>query len=131
VSDQVAPQAERILPQADFALDELTVVVLLEGPKRASFAHDEAQRLANEHLRYTIGLVQAGHLLGAGAILDPDTGRQITGLGFSRLPAAEIAALEEQDPGINAGLEAFKVVTYRLPKGAIQFAGEAAPPRTA
>jgi hypothetical protein len=122
---------ERVLPQADFELDELTVVVLLEGPARASFARDEAQRLANEHLRYTIGLVQAGHLLGAGAVLDPDPDHQITGFGFSRLAPEEIARHEEQDPGIQAGFDAFKVVRFKFPEGAIAFAREAAAPRTA
>jgi hypothetical protein len=119
-------EPERILPQADFALEELTVVMLLEGPARASFAKDEAQRLANEHLRYTIGLVQSGHLLGAGAILDPDREHPITGLGFSRLSPEDVARLEEGDPAIKAGLEAFKVVRYRFPKGAIGFPREAA-----
>jgi hypothetical protein len=116
--------SERVLPQADFPIEELSVVVLLEGPKRASFERDEAQRLANQHLRYTIGLVQAGHLIGAGAVLDDDRTSQITGLGFSRLPAEEIARLEAEDPGIKAGLETFKIVRYRFPLGAIRFARE-------
>jgi hypothetical protein len=124
VSDRLDPQAQRVLPQADFPIEELTVVVLLEGPARASFEPAEAQRLANEHLRYTIGLVQAGQLLGAGAVIDGDADHQITGLGFSRLPPDEISRLEAEDPGVKAGLEAFKVVQYRFPKGAIGFASE-------
>jgi len=122
--------SERVLPQADFPIEELTVVVLLEGPARASFGHEEAQRLANEHLAYTIGLVQAGHLVAAGAIIDADKGQQITGLGFSRLSPEEISKLEAADPGVRAGLESFKVVQYRFPKGAIQFAREAKAPGT-
>ena len=120
----MASDSDRILPQADFPIEELTVVVLLEGPKRASFAPDEAQRLANQHLRYTIGLAEAGHLVAAGAVLDDDQKHQITGLGFSRLPPDEIARLEALDPGVQAGMESFKVVRYRFRKGAIRFARE-------
>lgn len=102
------------------------MVVLLEGPKRRSFSRDEAQRLANEHLRYTLALAEAGHLVGAGAILDDDDQHQITGLGFSRLPRQEISRLVAEDPSMKAGLDAFKVVRYRFPKGGIRFAREIA-----
>jgi hypothetical protein len=120
----MASGAERILPQADFPLEELTVVLLLDGPARAGMDRDEVQRLANEHLRYTVGLVQGGQLLHAGAIIDPDGERPVTGLGFSRLPPDEIARLESEDPGVKAGLETVKVVRYRFPRGGLRFARE-------
>ena len=120
-----------MLPQADFALEELTVVFLLEGPARAGMTTEEAQRLANEHLRYTIGLVQAGHLVHAGAIIDEEHDRPVTGLGFSRKSPEEVAALVAQDPGVKAGMEDFRVVRYRFPKGGLQFAREQDALRTA
>ncbi len=50
---------DRILPQADFPIEELSVVLLFEGPARAGMDRDEVQRLADEHLRFTIDLVEA------------------------------------------------------------------------
>jgi hypothetical protein len=117
--------SERILPQADFPLEEVTVVLLFEGPARAGMPRDEVQRLLNEHLRYTIGLVEAGHLVHAGAILDEAGDPQVTGLGFSRESPEEVASLVARDPGVEGGLETFRVVRYRFPKGGIRFAREA------
>jgi uncharacterized protein YciI len=116
--------SDPILPQADFALEELTVVLLFEGPLRARLSPEDAQRLANEHLRYTIALADAGHLVHAGAIIDREDERPVTGLGFSRKSPEEVAALVAEDPAVKAGLEAFRIVRYRFPKGGLRFARE-------
>jgi predicted ester cyclase len=120
----MANEDERILPQADFPLDELTVVILSEGPARAGMAGDEVQRLLNEHLAYTLGLARSGKLLAAGAFIDPNPAGRLTGIGFSRLPPDELAAHEAEDPAMKAGLEGFRVVKYMFPKGVISFARE-------
>jgi len=112
---------EVLVPQADFPVDELTVVILNEGPARSTMARDEVQRLLNEHLAYTLGLVQSGQLLAAGALIDPDPAGRVTGLGFSRLSPQELAAVQAEDPGMKAGLECFRVVRYLFPKGALAF----------
>jgi hypothetical protein len=110
-----------VLPQVDFELERLTVVVLYEGPRRFEYSANEAQRLANEHVQYTIGLAAQGYLLHAGALIDEDQTQPLTGLGFSMLPHHELARLIEQDPAIIAGMEAFKLVTYSFPKGGLAF----------
>ncbi len=48
----------------------------------------------------------------------------MTGLGFSRLPADEVARFEAEDPAVRAGLEQFRVVSYRFSRGALVFARE-------
>jgi hypothetical protein len=123
-SDQLVPEAGRVLPQADFPVEDLTVVLLFEGPKAAGMDHDTKQRIANEHLRYTIGLVAAGHLVHAGAIVDEAGEPPVTGLGFSREAPEAVAALVAEDPGMKSGLESFRVVQYRFPKGGLRFARE-------
>ena len=115
---------ERILPQADFPIEELSVVLLFEGPARAGMERDAVQRLANDHLRYTIGLVEGGRLVHAGAIVDSGGDPPVTGLGFSRLPPDEVARFEAEDPAVKAGLEQFRVVAYRFPRGGLVFAPE-------
>jgi len=114
--------SERVLPQADFPIEEITVVLLFEAPGRAGMPRDEVQRLLNEHLRYTIGLAEAGHLVHAGAIIDEAGDAQVTGLGFSRKAPEEIASLVAEDPAIKAGIEGFRVMRYRCPEGGIRFA---------
>ena len=110
-----------VVPQVDFEIQQLTVGVLFEGPRRSEYADDAAQRLANEHLQYIIGLRAAGKLLGAGALIDADAGQRLTGLGFSTLPADELLPLLQLDPAVVAGMEAVKVVTFAFPKGMLAF----------
>jgi len=100
------------------------VVLLFEAPGRAGMPRDEVQRLLNEHLRYTLCLAAAGHLAHAGAIIDEAGDPQVTGLGFSRKPPEEIARLVAEDPAVKAGVEGFRVMSYRFPKGGIRFARE-------
>jgi hypothetical protein len=117
---------ERVLPQVDFELEQLSVVVLIEGPHRHEYGREEAQRLANEHVQYTIGLVIDGHLLHAGALIDDGSDPTLTGLGFSRLTADKLRPLIENDPAVIAGMETFRIVTYSFPKGGIEFPQAAA-----
>jgi uncharacterized protein YciI len=114
------------MPEVDFELDEFTVVVLSEGPRAAELEEAEVQRLLGAHVEHTIGLQAAGHLLAAGAIEDDAAEGRLTGLGFSAKPPDELRALVEEDPAVRAGLETFRLVTYRCPKGAIAFPEPAA-----
>jgi hypothetical protein len=115
-----------ILPEVDFEIERLTVVILFEGPRRHEYSQDEAQRLANEHVMYTVGLASRGHLLHAGALIDEGKDPTLTGLGFSRLSPAELQPLIEKDPAVVAGMESYRFVTYSFPKGGIDFPRAAA-----
>lgn len=114
------------MPEVDFELDEFTVVLLSEGPRAAELDESDVQRLLAEHVEHTIGLRDAGHLLAAGALEDAAAEGRLTGLGFSSKPAEELRPLVEADPAVRAGLEAFRLVTYRCPKGAVAFPEPAA-----
>ena len=113
------------LPDIEFEVDQLTVVVLSEGPRRHQYSEDERQRLLNGHLEYTIGLVASGRLLHAGALIDNVDEANLTGLSFSELPAAELEPLIENDPAVKAGLESFRFLTHVFPKGSIEFRARA------
>jgi hypothetical protein len=109
------------MPDVDFELDEFTVVVLSEGPRAAELSEAEVKQLLAGHIEHTLGLQAAGHLLAAGALEDAGAEGRLTGLGFSSKPADELRPLVEEDPAVRAGLESFKLVTYRCPKGAVAF----------
>ncbi len=116
---------ERPLPQADFPTEDLTVVVLEEGPARTGMDRDELQGLLNAHLAWTVGLAGSGELLAAGALLDPaPPGSRLTGLGFTRLRADAVGPRVELDPAVQAGVERVRLVTYRFPRGWITFPRE-------
>jgi len=117
-------EEETPLPQADFATEDLTVLVLEEGPDRASVDRDELQRLLNAHLGWMVTMAGTGELLSAGALLDPASSGRLTGLGFSRLAAEVVGPRAERDPAVQAGVERVRLVTYRLPKGWISFPRE-------
>lgn len=117
----MAGSPDIVLPEADFEVEQLTVVTLLEGERRNDYPPEELQRLLNEHLHYTVGLVGDGSLLNAGALIDTGANPTLTGLGFSRISAEELTPRIANDPAVIAGIETFRIVTYAFPKGGLRF----------
>jgi hypothetical protein len=116
---------DTVLPETTgMELDQLTVVLLFEGPRYHEYPPEQAQELANAHLAYTIGLVADGHLLHAGALIDQGSDPKFTGLGFSRLSHDDLRPLIAEDPSVAAGLEDFRLVTHAFPKGSVVFPAE-------
>jgi hypothetical protein len=97
------------------------MVVLSEGPRASEYAGSELERLLQEHLAFTVGLVGRGDLLSAGGVGDHDPRWRITGIGLSTKAPDEVLRLVEQDPSVRAGLETVKTVTYTFPKGMLAF----------
>ena len=117
--------AGTVMPQTSgMELDQVTVVLLFEGPRYGEYPPEEAQRLANAHLAYTIGIVNDGYLLHAGALIDHEPEMKLTGMGLSRLSVEELRPLIEEDPSVSAGLESFRLVTHVFPKGSLPFRTE-------
>ena len=124
-SGEVLGSADTVMPDASgLELDQVTVVLLFEGPRYAEYTPDEAKELANAHLAYTINLVSDGHLLHAGAIVDHESRPKFTGMGLSRRPPEELRPLIEKDPSVAAGLEGFRFVTPVFPMGSLAFPAE-------
>lgn len=117
--------SNRALPQTGFATEDFTVLLLEQGPERARVEPAELQRLLNAHLGWMLALAGGGELLTAGALIDPSPVSPVTGLGFSHLEPDSLSARAALDPAVQAGVESFRVVTYRLPKGSILFPAEA------
>jgi uncharacterized protein YciI len=124
-SGEALGSADTVMPDASgLELDQVTVVLLFEGPRYAEYAPDEAKELANAHLAYTINLVSDGHLLHAGAIVDHESRPKFTGMGLSRRTPEELRPLIEKDPSVAAGLEEFRLVTHVFPMGSLAFPAE-------
>ena len=124
-SGEVLGSANTVMPDASgLELDQVTVVLLFEGPRYAGYTPDEAKELANAHLAYTINLVSDGHLLHAGAIVDQQSRPKFTGMGLSRRTPEELRPLIEKDPSVAAGLEGFRFVTHVFPMGSLAFPAE-------
>jgi uncharacterized protein YciI len=124
-SGEVLGSADTVMPDASgLELDQVTVVLLFEGPRDAEYTPDEAKELANAHLAYTINLVSDGHLLHAGAIVDHESRPKFTGMGLSRRTPEELRPLIEKDPSVAAGLEGFRFVTHVFPMGSLAFPAE-------
>ncbi|HEX7263509.1 MAG TPA: YciI family protein [Candidatus Dormibacteraeota bacterium] len=115
-------ETPRPLPKADFEVETLTMVVLSEGPRASEYSGATLERLLQEHLAFTVGLVAEGHLLSAGGVVDSDRSScRLTGIGLSTKSPDEVRRLVEQDPSVKAGLESVKTVTYTFPKGMLAF----------
>jgi len=105
-------------PAVDFEIDTLQLVLLRSGPAADTLDEDTAARLTLEHIEHNFKLKANGQLSVAGAVIGAET---LVGLGFSRLPPEELAALTADDPGVRAGLYTVEVVQYMCPKGMIDF----------
>ena len=103
-------------PQVDFELDTFQLVLLRRGP--AELDEQTAARLTQEHIEHNFRLKAAGQLSVAGAVAGADP---LVGLGFSVLPADELAKLVADDPGVQAGLYTVELAQYLCPKGMIAF----------
>lgn len=116
----------RLIPQVEFEVEELSVVVLQEGPRRAALDQAELQRILNEHLQFNVALVGQAKLLTAGAISDRGSEPRLSGLGFSRLSVDELSRTIAEDPSVRAGVESYRVARYMFPKGSLSIGSQEA-----
>lgn len=124
-SREILGSAGTVMPDASgLELDQVTVVLLFEGPRYAEYSAEKAKELANAHLAFTISLVSDGHLLHAGALVDQESDPRLTGMGLSRLTPVELRPLIEKDPSVAAGLEGFRLLTHVFRKGDLMFSAE-------
>ena len=107
-----------MIPPVDFELDTFQLVLLRPGPATGTLDEATVQSLQRAHIEHNVGLKAAGQLEVAGAVVGLDS---LVGLGLSRLPAEELAALTAADTGVRAGLYTVDLAQYLCPKGIIAF----------
>ncbi len=99
--------------------DRFTITLLVKRPDAPQLDEDAANAMQDAHMAHLADLHEAGHLLAAGPLLDPE----FRGLSILNVPPDEARALKEADPAVRAGLYSIKAIPWMVPKGAVAFSG--------
>jgi uncharacterized protein YciI len=99
--------------------DSFTVVLLERRDDAPQLSEAEAGALQDAHLAYLAELHDAGHLVAAGPIGDPDSA--IRGVSIMNVDAAEALRLKSADPAVRAGVYRLVVLPWMTPAGALHF----------
>src|ERR1700754_1712456 len=100
--------------------DRFSVVLLLPPPDPPDLDEAAADALQDAHLNHLAELHEAGHLLAAGPLSDPD--HHYRGLSILNVDPEQARALKESDPAVRAGVFAIEVLPWMVPAGAARFA---------
>jgi len=96
------------------ALDQFTIVFLVTRPGAPPY--DET--IQNAHLSHLADLHEAGQLLAAGPLRDPD--RELRGIALLNVGVDEARALFENDPAVRAGWFDLRIYPWFSPAGAVR-----------
>ena len=99
-------------------LDRFTIALLVLRPDAPRLAEQEANALQDAHMSHLADLHEAGQLLAAVPLLDPE----LRGLNIMKGTPDEARSLLEQDPAVRIGRFTVKTIEWLVPAGAIQFA---------
>ncbi|MFB9238994.1 YciI family protein [Plantactinospora siamensis] len=119
-------------PEVDYALDTYECIVFYPGPAGRVLRPETARRIQGEHAAYLQKLHDRGVILVAGAVdgqaRNPDPP---CGFGLCRTGSTDdVRLLISADPGVQAGLYRFDVLSFLAPAGSLAFpqaAGRAFP----
>jgi uncharacterized protein YciI len=100
-------------------LDRLTVALLVLREDASELSEQEQAALQDAHMAYLAGLHEAGHLVAAGPLRDPDS--YYRGLSILTVGVEEAQALAEADPAVKAGKFRVIVLPWMVPAGAVHF----------
>lgn len=106
--------------------DRYTIVLLTLRPDAPEMSEDEANALQNAHMAHLADLHDAGYLLAAGPLDDPEY-RGLSILGVKPERALE---LKQKDPAVQAGRLAVKAIPWMVPGGVMSFPPGARFPRS-
>lgn len=97
--------------------DHFTVTLLVKRDDAPELDDEAADAMQNAHMSHLAALHEAGHLLAAGPLRDPE----LRGLSILRVPPEQARTLKEADPAVRAGLYSIKVIPWIVPAGAMAF----------
>jgi uncharacterized protein YciI len=100
--------------------DHHTVVLLRHPPEVPELPEEAVARLWDAHLAHQAGLVEQGHVLAAGPLVDQSDPRLRSFCVFSVAP--EVARrLYHLDPAVRAGQLTVEVMSWVVPEGNVRF----------
>jgi uncharacterized protein len=97
----------------------LTIVLLERRSDAPEISPEQQDALQDAHMAHLADLHQAGHLLAAGPLLDPDC--PFRGLSILAVGVEEARALKEGDPAVRAGMFRIIALPWMVPAGAMTF----------
>jgi uncharacterized protein len=100
--------------------DHFTVALLVLRDDAPDLTPQQAAALQDGHLAHLADLHEAGHLLAAGPLRDPDA--RFLGLSILSVDTEEARALKERDPAVLAGRFSVMTLPWMVPAGAMSFA---------
>ena len=98
-------------------LESYTVVLMVLRADAPQLDDEQATALQDAHLAHLADLHDAGHLLAAGPLDDPE----FRGLSILRATPEEARRLKEQDPAVKIGRFALRIIPWTVPAGAMAF----------
>jgi uncharacterized protein YciI len=106
--------------------DRHTVVLLVRPADAPQLPEDAAARLQNAHLAHQAGLVDQGHVIAAGPLVNQDDER-LRGFCVLSVDPETARRLYRNDPAVRAGGLAVEVMSWMVPEGNIRFETVAVP----
>jgi uncharacterized protein YciI len=100
--------------------DSHTVVLLIRPPDAPELTEEEADALQDAHLAHQAGLLDAGHLIAAGPLVDQDDER-LRGISVLSVDAETARRLYSTDPAVQAGRLTTVLATWMVPSGNVRF----------
>ena len=97
--------------------DRYTIALLILRPDAPVHDEAEANALQDAHMAHLADLHEAGHLLAAGPLDDPE----FRGLSILNVEPERARELKEADPAVRAGRFSVTVISWIVPKGAMSF----------
>ena len=100
--------------------DHHTVVLLVRPADAPELPEEAAARLQDAHLAHQAGLVEQGHVIAAGPLVDQDDER-LRGLCVLGVDPEMARALYHNDPAVRAGRLDVQVMSWLVPEGNVRF----------
>ncbi|MBO0681599.1 MAG: hypothetical protein J2P45_00455 [Candidatus Dormibacteraeota bacterium] len=97
--------------------DHYTITLLVKADDAPQLDEETADAMQSAHMAHLADLHDAGHLLVAGPLRDPE----LRGLSILKVPPEQARTLKEADPAVRAGLYSIKVIPWMVPAGAMAF----------
>jgi len=97
--------------------DRYTIALLILRPDAPELDEEAAAELQDAHMAHLADLHEQGHLLAAGPLSD----EKFRGLTILNVEPEWARELKEQDPAVQIGRFAVKVIPWMVPAGAMTF----------
>jgi uncharacterized protein len=104
----------------DMDFDRFTITLLVRRADAPELTPEQQKTLQNAHMAHIAALHEAGQVLVAGPLLDPDS--ELRGLSILNVGVEEALRLANSDPAVQAGVYTIVALPWMAPAGTMSFA---------